>query len=64
MKQKGKLVQIQPNLPFVWRPSEFRRYKDCSHGRETGVLDSALHLDFDNFEASLTNSLVFYIVAD
>ena len=35
-------MQQRPNLPFAWRPSQLQRYRDCSRGRETGVLDSVL----------------------
>ena len=47
-KRRSKPVQQQPDLPFVWRLSKLRRYQDCRRGRETGVLDSAADLDFDN----------------
>ena len=37
MKQIRRLVQEWPTLPFVWRPSQLRKYQDC--GQEIGLLN-------------------------
>ena len=63
-KQKSKLGQQRPCLPFVWRPSQLRKYKSrllpCACWTE---IFSTADLDCDNFRASLTVSLVFHTVA-
>ena len=41
-KQRRKIVQQQPSLPFVWRPSQLWKYQDCHCGWETGLLNGRI----------------------
>ena len=53
-KERSKLVQQRPSLPFVWRPSQLQKYQDCHCGRETGLLNRKIHTADLNFKASVT----------
>ena len=53
MKQRSKLVQQLPSLPFVWRALFLQKYQDYHCGRKIAEGHSTANLDFDNFGASL-----------